>query len=233
MSRNSGLGTPVWHRVAIWVIAVVTVGGTVAGMVFSIIATQNSNLNPTQIAAQKAKEDQLKHRQSADYKKQVEAWRKQMADAKKELRALEGFSDVVTPFDAASVTSLQVTTLQEGTGATIPAGATIKANYTGWTPDGQIFDSTANSTTTAGTPAQLPLDGVIAGWTEGLTGQRVGGIYELTIPADKAYGSQGSVQYYPDYESGSYDSDQIYESIPPDMPLKFIVQVVDIVAATK
>ena len=37
-------------------------------------------------------------------------------------------------------------------------------HYTGWTTDGKMFDSSV----VRGEPATFPLDGVIAGWTEGV-----------------------------------------------------------------
>ena len=83
---------------------------------------------------------------------------------------------------------LKVEVLKQGEGETLAADSTISANYFGWTSDGKIFDST-NKEGSEVTPAQFGLDGVIKGWTEGLTGQKVGSVVKLTIPADKAYGA--------------------------------------------
>lgn len=99
---------------------------------------------------------------------------------------LDGYA--AEPFDAAAVTELQVETLKEPTGETAAtAESTVTANYFGWTSDGQIFDSSKKDGVV--TPIPFSLSGVIAGWTEGLTGAKAGGVYKLTIPADKAYGS--------------------------------------------
>ena len=57
--------------------------------------------------------------------------------------------------------------------------------------------------------------GLIEGWSEGLKGMKVGGIRELTIPSDKAYGAQGSV--------GNEDSSK---NIGPNTPLKFIIMLI-------
>lgn len=99
---------------------------------------------------------------------------------------LDGYS--AASFDAASVTELKVETLQQPTGdvAATPE-STVTANYFGWTSDGQIFDSSKKDG--IATPIPFSLSGVITGWTEGLTGAKAGGVYKLTIPADKAYGA--------------------------------------------
>lgn len=99
---------------------------------------------------------------------------------------LTGYS--AEPFDAASVTELKVETLKAPTGDTAATPAsTVTANYFGWTSDGKIFDSSQRGGTA--TPIPFSLSGVISGWTEGLTGAKAGGVYKLTIPADKAYGA--------------------------------------------
>ncbi len=93
---------------------------------------------------------------------------------------LAGFTPITTP-----ITELQVIDLVEGTGATVPAGATITAHYTGaYVVNGEIFESSKDS----GQPATFPLSGVIAGWTEGVPGMKVGGTRRLIIPGSKAYG---------------------------------------------
>jgi FKBP-type peptidyl-prolyl cis-trans isomerase len=90
-----------------------------------------------------------------------------------------------TPVD--SVTELQITDLAEGTGATVPEGATITAHYTGaLCKDGTTFQSSHDF----GEAITFPLSGVIQGWTKGVPGMKVGGTRRLTIPAAMAYGSQ-------------------------------------------
>lgn len=93
-------------------------------------------------------------------------------------------------FDAAKVKELKVEELKAGDGDVVAETDTIKANYTGWNAEGVIFDSTKKSADAPLTPIEFPLTGVIPGWTKGLAGKKVGGIYKLTIPADMAYGSQ-------------------------------------------
>ncbi len=61
---------------------------------------------------------------------------------------------------------------------------TVRVNYTGWTLDGHMFDSSV----TRGEPAVFPLDRVIKGWTEGLQLMVVGEKRRFWIPAELAYG---------------------------------------------
>lgn len=86
----------------------------------------------------------------------------------------------------AEVTELQKTDLVEGTGEVVPEGATITAHYTGaLASNGTIFQSSHD----LGEPVQFSLNGVIAGWTQGVPGMKVGGKRRLIIPAELAYGN--------------------------------------------
>ncbi|MHA7207965.1 FKBP-type peptidyl-prolyl cis-trans isomerase [Arthrobacter sp. MDT1-65] len=86
---------------------------------------------------------------------------------------------------------LVVKVLEEGDGEVLAETDTITANYTGWTyADGQKFDSSFDR----GEPASFPLNGVITGWTKGLTGQKVGSKVMLVIPEPWAYPTAGEGQ---------------------------------------
>lgn len=60
----------------------------------------------------------------------------------------------------------------------------VIVDYTGWTTDGKMFDSSI----TRGEPIRLKVDQVIKGWTEGLQLMKVGDSYRFWIPAPLAYG---------------------------------------------
>jgi peptidylprolyl isomerase len=78
-----------------------------------------------------------------------------------------------------------------GTGAAVPAGATVTVNYIGVScSTGVIFDSSYK--TNPPTPATFSLSGVIPGWSQGIPGMNVGGKRLLGIPPDMAYGNDGS-----------------------------------------
>ena len=65
----------------------------------------------------------------------------------------------------------------------------VTVNYTGWTTDGKMFDSSLSS----GNPVTFPLNHVIAGWTEGVQLMVEGEKMRLWIPEALAYkGAAGS-----------------------------------------
>ena len=59
----------------------------------------------------------------------------------------------------------------------------VRVHYTGWTPDGTMFDSSV----VRGTPAEFNVGGVIPGWTEGLQLMVVGEKRRFWIPGHLAY----------------------------------------------
>src|SRR4030095_7177633 len=76
-------------------------------------------------------------------------------------------SDVAAPPKDAQKTSsgLASKVLTPGTGKEHPkATSQVTVHYSGWTPDGKMFDSSV----VRGQPATFPLDRVIKGWTEGV-----------------------------------------------------------------
>ncbi|MGE3620115.1 MAG: FKBP-type peptidyl-prolyl cis-trans isomerase [Acidimicrobiia bacterium] len=103
--------------------------------------------------------------------------------------------------------AVEVTTLIEGEGEALVAGDTIVAHYVGVLPSGEEFDQSWER----GEPLEVTIPGgVIDGWNEGLVGVKAGERRRLEIGAEKAYGSAGR------------------PNIPPDTPLAFEIDVVDI-----
>lgn len=93
-----------------------------------------------------------------------------------------------------SVPELQIIDIQEGTGDTVQPGATITAHYTGaLAKDGTIFQSSHDF----GDAITFGLNQVIAGWTQGVPGMKVGGIRRLVIPAPQAYGAHSPAANIP------------------------------------
>ena len=87
-------------------------------------------------------------------------------------------------------TGLQYQVMAEGDGERPVATDTVTVHYHGTTMDGRVFDSSIER----GEPAQFPLNGVIAGWTEGVQLMRVGSKFKFFIHPDLAYGTQGAGQ---------------------------------------
>lgn len=90
------------------------------------------------------------------------------------------------PADAKTTASgLSSKVLEKGKGEVHPkATDTVTVHYSGWTTDGKLFDSSVKR----GQPASFPLNGVIAGWTEGVQLMVEGEKRRFWIPAKLAYG---------------------------------------------
>lgn len=95
-----------------------------------------------------------------------------------------------------------------GDGEEAVTGSNVTVNYTGWLTDNTKFDSSLDS----GFPFPFTLGSqqVIQGWDEGVAGMRVGGIRQLVIPSELAYGEFGA------------------GIIPPNATLIFEVELLDV-----
>jgi FKBP-type peptidyl-prolyl cis-trans isomerase len=101
---------------------------------------------------------------------------------------------------------LKYRVLRKGTGAMPKAANTVEVNYHGWLDGGKVFDSSYNR----GESISFGLSEVIKGWTEGMQLVGEGGMIELEIPSDLAYGDAG--------RSG----------IPPKATLHFLVELLKV-----
>ncbi len=92
------------------------------------------------------------------------------------------------PADAKKTASgLAYKVLRAGTGARHPSTASsVEVHYSGWTTDGKMFDSSVMR----GESITFPLDGVIAGWTEGVQLMVEGEKARFWIPEALAYKGQ-------------------------------------------
>jgi FKBP-type peptidyl-prolyl cis-trans isomerase len=77
--------------------------------------------------------------------------------------------------------------LKRGKGGPKPTPSdAVKVIYTGWHTDGRMFDSSVIK----GEPAEFSLNGVIAGWTDGIPLMSVGDKMRFWIPEELAYKGQ-------------------------------------------
>ena len=83
---------------------------------------------------------------------------------------------------------LEYIALVVGDGLDARRGDQVTVHYTGWLTDGTKFDSSVDR----GQTIEFALNGVIAGWTEGVGSMKVGGKRKLIIPADLGYGAAGA-----------------------------------------
>jgi len=86
-------------------------------------------------------------------------------------------------------TELVIEDIVVGEGAAAAPGALVNVHYLGVDFDsGAEFDSSWNR----GESLEFPLDGLIAGWQDGIPGMKVGGRRQLVIPPELAYGPAGT-----------------------------------------
>lgn len=200
------MATPKKQRIGIWIIAAVMLVGTIGSFVVMVLANEN---NQKDLAEQQKLYD--------EYMKQLEEQQKEGDAAAKELSdkyyaTFAQFSSMPAAFDESSVGNTVTTSdLKVSDGAEIKEDTKYKAYYIGWTPKGTVFDSSIQDGT-----LKAPIDtsqmSLIEGWNQGVVGMKVGGVREITIPSDLAYGEEGSG-----------------EKIGPNTPIKFIVMIIETV----
>ncbi|MEW6982003.1 FKBP-type peptidyl-prolyl cis-trans isomerase [Colwelliaceae bacterium 6471] len=96
---------------------------------------------------------------------------------------------------------LQYEVIATGEGETPTAQSTVRTHYHGTFINGDVFDSSYDR----GQPAEFPVSGVIAGWTEALQLMSEGAKYRLYVPYNLAYGEQGSQGAIPPYSALVFD----------------------------
>lgn len=101
---------------------------------------------------------------------------------------------------------LQYQVLSTGEGARPTREDTVRTHYHGTLIDGSVFDSSYQR----GQPAEFPVGGVIAGWTEALQLMNAGSKWRLFVPSELAYGAQS------------------VGSIPPHSVLVFDVELLEV-----
>ena len=100
---------------------------------------------------------------------------------------------------------LQYKILKAGNGRKPKATDRVKCHYEGMLIDGTLFDSSIQR----GEPATFPLNGVIAGWTEGLQLMEEGAKYRFFIPYHLGYGDRGAGQAIPPFAALVFDVELI------------------------
>ena len=132
------------------------------------------------------------------------------AAAKAEAAAAAGKAFLVENAKRDGITTLasglQFEVLTAGEGAKPTRESNVRTHYHGTLIDGTVFDSSYDR----GQPAEFPVGGVIAGWTEALQLMNAGSKWRLYVPSELAYGAQG------------------VGSIPPHSTLVFDVELLDV-----
>lgn len=189
------------QRIGIWIIAIVMLVGTIGSFAVMVLGAQNQS-------ADLAKQQEM----YKEYEKMLEEQQKKADElSAKHYDTFKTYESKPAAFDASSVGDAVTTNdLKQGDGAEIKADTKYQAYYIGWNPKGKVFDSSIDSDKKK---LKAPIDtsesSLIEGWAKGVEGMKVGGVREITIPSDLAYGEKGSG-----------------DDIPPNTPIKFIVMVI-------
>ncbi|MFT7372041.1 MAG: FKBP-type peptidyl-prolyl cis-trans isomerase FklB [Oleiphilaceae bacterium] len=96
---------------------------------------------------------------------------------------------------------LQYEVLTAGEGEIPTAQSVVSTHYRGTLIDGKQFDSSYDR----GEPAEFPVGGVIAGWTEALQQMKVGSKWKLFVPYHLAYGEAGAGDDIGPYQALVFD----------------------------
>lgn len=197
---EKSLKTSLWQRIAIIAAAIVLIGGTL--LTYVVVVLNGPNTGDTEQLV-----DQLSEEYTA---------KGQEIMARAEVLSPKYFDDFVSyksqikAYNSANANAagLEVKDLKVGTGKELGEGDTdYMAYYMGWCADGSIFSSSFNDSdnpTSLGTPMVGSSD-MIEGWIQGIVGMKLGGVRQLTISGELAYGDTQEI-------CGGYNS-----------PLKFIV----------
>ncbi len=161
---------------------------------FDITAVQAGIADALANAASQVSEDALNEAFSVVSKKLQE---QEQEVAKVAAAEGEAFLADNAKRDEVTVTEsgLQYEVITTGEGDKPSAESTVSVHYHGTFTNGDVFDSSVER----GQPAEFPVKGVIAGWTEALQLMTEGSKWKLTIPYSLAYGERGSQGAIPPY----------------------------------
>lgn len=174
------------------------------GMQFGQALAQGNLTNINLELVKQGLEDEINGKSALDhnqYESTLEAFftKKQKEDNKEKIEEGEKFlaENAKRKEVKTTASGLQYEVITEGKGDKPAATNTVKVHYKGTTIAGKVFDSSYDR----GTPAEFPLNRVIAGWTEGLQLMSVGSKYKFYIPYNLAYGERGAGQDIKPFET--------------------------------
>ena len=201
------LKTSLKQRIVISVIAIVMVGSIVASYAAIVINGGKSSSSATDSGVSEEKIAQY----SEEYTEKLAAFKKVSAN---DFNKFVTYKSEVKAYNetAANENGVATRDLLKGEGRKLAEDdMDYLAYYIGWCADETIFDSSLDSTTSP-TAFDKALDaslGMIEGWNAGVIGMRLGGVREITVPGELAYGSSMEI-------CGGYNK-----------PLKFLVMAVE------
>lgn len=209
------------QRFFIILIAVIMLGSIVASYAAIVI-------NGGKTSASTTTGSQVDEAKIAEYEADYNAKQEEFSKATKDSfdKFIKYKSEIVAYNEtSANEGGVQVKDLKVGSGREITDGDTdYFAYYVGWCADESIFDSSFNDNENPTAFARV-LDaslGMIEGWNLGVEDMKLGGIREITIPGELAYGSSMEI-------CGGFNKPLkfIVMTMPKEEPLKSLADAVD------
>lgn len=205
--NQDALKTSTKQRIIIAIIAIVMLGSIIASYAAIVIAGNGSSKKTSQTA-----ENELVEKAQREY----DAAANEIYGNQDYFNEFVAMKSNVVAFNevSANENGLVAKDLKVGSGRELADGdLNYVAFYIGFCADESIFDSSLNSTTNP-TAFKSGLDvasigSLIEGWNLGVVGMKLGGIREVTIPGELAYGDAMEI-------CGGRNK-----------PLKFIIMAVD------
>ena len=197
-------------RIVIGIIAFLLLFSTVAVYALIVLSNEKSKKSNDEVSKELAAvESEL-----SEKRKVVEDLSDKMS--KDYYSTLSKYRSSVRSYNASSVDNggLKTKDLKTGSGAEIKEDSSYYAYYIGWCADESVFDSSFDDWSNP-TSLVAPLgytsgeSSYIAGWEEGVIGMKTGGVREVDIPGQLAYGDTREI-------CGGTNS-----------PLKYIIYIID------
>lgn len=203
---EKSLKTSRFQRIIIIVIAVLLLGSTVLTYIF-VVLNSGSGSNS-------ANNDETIEKLTAQFdakNAELEAAAKPYND--KYFETFKAFRSEVKSYNEASANAgiLDTKDLKEGTGKVLEEGDTdYLAYYIGSCADGTVFQSSFDDFDNP-TSLSVPIEtsSLVEGWMQGVIGMKVGGVRQITMSGDLAYGDTQEI-------CGGYNK-----------PLRFIVMAIE------
>lgn len=200
------LKTSLKQRIFIILIAVIMLGSIIASYAAIIINGGGSSSGTATSGISEAKILEYEN----DYNAKVAEFEEA---SKSDYNKFIAYKSEVKAYNetAANANGVQTRDLLKGDGKKLTDGdSDYLAYYIGWCADETVFDSSLddNANPTAFSKILDASLGMIEGWNVGVEGMRLGGVREITIPGELAYGEQLEI-------CGGYSK-----------PLKFLVMAV-------
>lgn len=203
--ESKELKTSTGQRWAIGIIAFIMLGSIIASYAAIIVGNSNSSSSGNAML-----DDERMAYYSNKYAEKLATFKEVTAD---DYATFSQYTSEVKAYNETSANEegVAVRDIVKGSGRTLADDdGDYLAYYIGWCADETIFDSSFDSDKNPSAFAKA-LDvslGMIEGWYQGMAGVKLGGIREITIPGELAYGNQTEI-------CGGYNK-----------PLRFLVMAV-------